>query len=283
MNEKKKGKLFIVPTPIGNLADMTFRAVDILKAVKVIGAEDTRTSAILMKHYGIDTPMVSYHKFNERTRVEKFLIHLANGEDVAIISDAGTPGISDPASILIGEVIANGFLVETLPGSTAFVPALVSSGLNSERFYFIGFIPEKEKEKQNLLQKLKTIESTLIFYESPHRIHKFLNLIYDIFGNRTIVIGRELSKLHETYYRTTLELVLAKPEIIILKGEFVLIVEGAVAKEFTDAEIIEFLTADLQQGISKKKAVKNIVETFGLPKNRVYELALKLKSFDVKF
>ncbi|MDO9577511.1 MAG: 16S rRNA (cytidine(1402)-2'-O)-methyltransferase [Candidatus Cloacimonadales bacterium] len=283
MNEKKKGKLFIVPTPIGNLADMTFRAVEVLKVVKIIGAEDTRTSSKLLKHFCIETPMLSYHKFNERARVEKFLNYLKNGEDVAIISDAGTPGISDPASILISEVLEAGFQVETLSGATAFVPALVSSGLNCERFYFVGFLPDKEKEKQDILQELKTIRSTIIFYESPHRIHKCLNSIYNIFGDRKIVIGRELSKLHETYYRTTLEKILAEPEMITLKGEFVLVVEGATAKEFTDAEIIEFLTADLQQGISKKNAVKNIVETYGLPKNRVYELALKLKSFDVKF
>ena len=136
----KKGKLFIVPTPIGNLGDMTFRSVETLKKVAIIGAEDTRTSAPLLKHFAISAPMFSYHKFNERSRVEKVLEHLKNGEDVAIISDAGTPGISDPAAILVQAVLQADFVVETLPGASALLPALVSSGLNCDRFFFAGFI-----------------------------------------------------------------------------------------------------------------------------------------------
>ena len=276
MNEMKKGKLYIVPTPIGNLGDMTFRAVEILKTVKIIGAEDTRTSAKLLKHYNINTQMISYHKFNERSRVGKFLNYLINGKDVAIISDAGTPGISDPSSLLISEVLNAGFDVETLPGATAFVPALISSGLNCERFYFIGFLPDKEKEKQHLLQELKTIGSTLIFYESPHRLHKFLNMIFSVFGNRKIAIGRELSKMHETYHRTTLEKVVAKPEMIVLKGEFVIVMEGAALKDYSDLELIEMLQTELSQDKSKKDAIKAVIEKTDISKNRIYDLSLKL-------
>ncbi|MBC8416014.1 MAG: 16S rRNA (cytidine(1402)-2'-O)-methyltransferase [Candidatus Cloacimonetes bacterium] len=275
---KKTGILYIVPTPIGNLADMTFRAVKILKNVALIGAEDTRTSAKLLKHYQIKTPMISYHKFNERSRVEKFLDKLNNGEDVAIISDAGTPGISDPASIIIKDAIENDIKVETLPGATAFIPALVSSCFNTERFYFAGFLPEKKSDKDTLLKELINIEDTIIFYEAPHRLVKFLSRLREVFGNRKIVIARELSKLYETYYRTTIEEVLANPDMITLKGEFVIIVEGAQKKEYSDAEIVEMLQTELDKGESKKDAIKKVQEITGEPRNRIYNLALCLEN-----
>jgi 16S rRNA (cytidine1402-2'-O)-methyltransferase len=274
---KKNGILYIVPTPIGNLADMTFRAVEILKNVALIGAEDTRTSAKLLKHYQIKTPMISYHKFNERSRVEKFLDKLKNGEDVAIISDAGTPGISDPASIIIKAAIENNIKVETLPGATAFIPALVSSGFSTERFYYTGFLPEKKSEKDSLLKKLKDIKGPIIFYEAPHRLFKFLSGLKDVFGNRNIVIARELSKLYETYYRTTIDEVLANPDMITLKGEFVIIVEGAQEKEYSNEELTEMLKTELNKGKSKKDAIKKVQELTGVSKNKIYSLALELK------
>ena len=276
--KKKYGKLIIVPTPIGNLADMTFRTIEVLKKVALIGAEDTRTSAKLLRHYQIKTPIISYHKFNERSRVEKFLGKLRNGEDVAIISDAGTPGISDPASIIIKAAIENNIKVETLPGATAFIPALVSSGLDSERFYFAGFLPEKKSGKSNLLKELINIKDTLIFYEAPHRLLKFFSSLEEAFGNRKIVIAREISKLYETYYRTTIDEVLENPEIITLKGEFVIIVEGAQEKEYSDAELTEMLQAELGKGESKKDAVKKVQEITGKAKNRIYNLALSLEN-----
>jgi 16S rRNA (cytidine1402-2'-O)-methyltransferase len=274
---KKTGILYIVPTPIGNLADMTFRAIEILKNVALIGAEDTRTSSKLLKHYGISTTLISYHKFNERSRVEKFLDKLKNGEDVAIISDAGTPGISDPASIIIKAAIENDIKVETLPGATAFIPALVSSGLGPERFYFAGFLPEKKSEKDNLLRKLINIKDTLIFYEAPHRLLKFFSSLKEEFGNRKIVVARELSKLYETYYRTTIDEVLANPDMITLKGEFVIIVDVAQEKDYSDAELAEMLQIELSKGKSKKDAIKKVQELTGVSKNRIYSLALKLK------
>jgi 16S rRNA (cytidine1402-2'-O)-methyltransferase len=274
---KKDGILYIVPTPIGNLADMTFRAVEILKNVALIGAEDTRTSSKLLKHYGVSTPMISYHKFNERSRVEKFLDKLKNGEDVAVISDAGTPCISDPALIIIKAAVENDIKVETLPGATAFIPALVSSGFNTERFYFTGFLPEKKSEKDNLLRELVNIKDTLIFYEAPHRLIKFLSGLKEVFGNRKIVIARELSKLYETYYRTTIDEVLATPDMITLKGEFVIIVEGAEEKEYSNAELTELLQIELSKGKSKKDAIKKVQELTGVSKNKIYNLALELK------
>ena len=275
---KKSGILYIVPTPIGNLADMTFRAIEVLKNVALIGAEDTRTSAKLLSHYQIKTPMTSYHKFNERSRVEKFLEKLRNGEDVAIISDAGTPAISDPASIIIKAAIENNIKLETLPGATAFIPALVSSGLRSERFYFAGFLPSKKSEKENLLKKISNFEDTLIFYEAPHRLIKFLSGLKKAFGNRKIVIARELSKFYETYYRTTIDEALAKPDMIILKGEFVIIVEGTQEKEYSNAELTEMLKAKLDACKSKKDAIKKVQEITGEPRNRIYNLALGLEN-----
>ncbi len=274
---KKNGILYIVPTPIGNLADMTFRAVEVLKNVALIGAEDTRTSAKLLRHYHIKTPMVSYHKFNERSRVEKFLDKLKKGEDVAVISDAGTPGISDPASIIIKAAIENNIKVETLPGATAFIPALVSSGFNTERFYFTGFLPEKKSEKDNLLRELVNIKDPIIFYEAPHRLIKFLSGLKEAFGNRKIVIARELSKLYETYYRTTIDEVLTTPGMITLKGEFVIIVEGAEEKEYSNAELTEILQIELSKRKSKKDVIKKVQELTGESKNKIYSLVLKLK------
>ncbi len=272
----KKGKIYIVPTPIGNLEDITFRAVKVLKNVKCIGAEDTRTSAKLMKHYQIETPMFSYHKFNERSRVDKILSHLQNGEDVAIISDAGTPGISDPAEIIIKKVLENDFAVEVLPGATAFLPALVASGLNCKQFHFAGFLPEKESSRTELLESILELKSTLIFYEAPHRIIKTLKLLLQTFGNRSVVLARELTKIHESFYRASLQEFIDHPESIRQKGEFVIIMEGAGQREYSDEEICAFLLQELSQGKSRKKAVESISSQLDISKNRVYDLVLKL-------
>ncbi len=273
---KKKGILYIVPTPIGNLSDMTFRAVEVLKQVAIIGAEDTRNSKKLLNHYNINTPMISYHKFNERKRVETIISKLENGEDVAIISDAGTPGISDPSGIIIEEVIKSGLRLEVLPGATAFIPALVASGLNCERFQFIGFLPEKNKSRETLFGNIKNNENTLIFYESPHKLHKFFQFLFDHLGNRRIVVVREISKIYETYYRTTLEKIIEDPELIITKGEFVIVVEGSKKIVLSDLEVKKLLMEEISDGIAKKTAVKRVTEKTGLNKNRVYDLILEL-------
>jgi len=272
----KTGILFIVPTPIGNLADITFRAIDILKKVSLIGAEDTRNSKKLLKHYDINTPMISYHKFNERKRVYQLLDRLQNGEDIAIISDAGTPGISDPSSIIIKETINCGIKIEVLPGATAFIPALVASGLNCERFQFIGFLPEKNKTREILLENIKSNENTLIFYEAPHKLHKFLKYLFDYLGNRKISIVREISKIYENHYRTTLKDIIKNPEQIIAKGEFVIIVEGSQKSIITDSELSDKLIKLLKKGETKKTAIKSVTNETGEQKNRIYQLALEL-------
>jgi 16S rRNA (cytidine1402-2'-O)-methyltransferase len=276
----KTGILFIVPTPIGNLADITFRAVDILKKVTLIGAEDTRNSKKLLNHYNIETPTISYHKFNERKRVDKLLNILQNGEDIAIISDAGTPGISDPSSIIIKEAINNNLKVEVLPGATAFISALVASGLDCERFQFIGFLPDKNKTRDLLFESIKNNENTLIFYEAPHKLQKFFQFLFDHLGDRKISIVREISKIYETYYRTTLQNIIKEPEQIVAKGEFVIIVEGSQKSIISNSDLKNKLIKLIENGETKKTAVQLISKETGVNKNRIYQLALEIESHE---
>ena len=219
-------KLYVVPTPVGNLEDMTFRAVRVLKEVDLILAEDTRTSGILLKHYQIENRMQSHHKFNEHQHVETIAARIGAGENIALISDAGTPSISDPGFLLVRECIRQGVEVECLPGATAFVPALVLSGLPNERFCFEGFLPPK-KGRQTRLSSLLTEERSIIFYESPHRLLKMLSQLAEIFGKeRYVSVSREISKKFEETCRGTLHDVLAHFTEHTPRGEFVVVLEG---------------------------------------------------------
>lgn len=219
-------KLYLVPTPVGNLEDMTFRAVNVLKSVDCILAEDTRTSAVLMKHYGITTPLVSHHKFNEHKTSEGVAERILGGQDIALVTDAGTPGISDPGFLLVRTCVEKGVDVECLPGATAFVPALVNSGLPCERFTFEGFLPQK-KGKNKKVQDLAEEERTMIFYESPFRLVKTLELFAQYFGEeRQACVSREISKLHEENFRSTLRDCIEHFSQKDVKGEIVIVVEG---------------------------------------------------------
>jgi 16S rRNA (cytidine1402-2'-O)-methyltransferase len=219
-------KLYLVPTPVGNLEDMTFRAVNVLKSVDCILAEDTRTSAVLMKHYGITTPLVSHHKFNEHKTSEGVAERILGGQDIALVTDAGTPGISDPGFLLVRTCVEKGVDVECLPGATAFVPALVNSGLPCERFTFEGFLPQK-KGKNKKVQDLAEEERTMIFYESPFRLVKTLELFVQYFGEeRQACVSREISKLHEENFRGTLKDCIEHFSQKDVKGEIVIVVEG---------------------------------------------------------
>ncbi|MEL6303412.1 MAG: 16S rRNA (cytidine(1402)-2'-O)-methyltransferase [Bacteroidota bacterium] len=219
-------KLFLVPTPIGNLEDMTFRAVTILREVDLILAEDTRTSGKLLKHFEIDTPLKSHHMHNEHKMVERLIADLKSGTQMALISDAGTPAISDPGFLLTRACIENGIPVECLPGATAFVPALVNSGLPSERFVFEGFLPVK-KGRQTRLTQLKAETRTMIFYESPHKLLKTLGQFVEYFGeDRQGSVSREITKLYEETVRGTLLELLVHFEKHPPKGEFVVVVRG---------------------------------------------------------
>ena len=220
------GKLYLVPTPIGNLEDMSFRAIRILKEVDLILAEDTRTSAPLLKHFGIDKKMFSHHQHNEHKSVSEIIRFLKEGQQIALISDAGTPAISDPGFLLVRETIKNELAVECLPGATAFVPALVNSGLAADRFTFEGFIPVK-KGRQTRLKELANEERTMIFYESPHRLLKTLEEFSQYFGaERQASVSRELTKLFEETVRGTLFDIKIHFETHTLKGEFVICVAG---------------------------------------------------------
>ena len=220
------GLLYVVPTPVGNMEDMTFRAIRVLKEADLILAEDTRTSSVLLRHYDIDNELRSHHKFNEHQTAQTVIKRLQSGETVALISDAGTPGISDPGFLLVRECVRNGIEVQTLPGATAFVPALVSSGLPCDKFCFEGFLPQK-KGRQTRLQALQDEPRTIIFYESPHRLLKTLQQFSEVFGEkRQVSVCREISKIHEESVRGTLAEVVEHFTQTEPRGEIVIVLAG---------------------------------------------------------
>ena len=224
-------KLYLVPTPIGNLEDITLRAINVLKSVDMILAEDTRTSGVLLKHYEISKPLQSYHIFNEHKTVQKIIDILKAGKKIALISDAGTPGISDPGFLLVRACVQNDIDVICLPGATALIPALVVSGFPTDSFVFEGFLPVK-KGRQTKLTELKDEKRTMVFYESPHRLVKTLENLVEYFGgDRTASVSREISKLHEETVRGTLSEILAIFASRTIKGEIVMIVEGNNSKK----------------------------------------------------
>ena len=219
-------KLYLVPTPIGNLEDITLRAINVLKSVDVVLAEDTRTSGNLLKHLGISKPMQSYHIHNEHQTVQKIIARILKGESMALVSDAGTPAVSDPGFLLVRECLKSGVEIECLPGPTAFVPALVNSGLPSDRFTFEGFLPHK-KGRQTRLTELKEEERTMIFYESPHRLLKSLEKCAEYFGgDRQASVSRELTKMFEETVRGTLTEIIAYFTEKTIKGEIVIVIAG---------------------------------------------------------
>lgn len=232
-------KLYIIPTPVGNLEDITLRAIRILKEVPVILAEDTRTTHFLLKHLGIEGKKVlSHHKFNEHKTVEIVAEHILAGEDTALVSDAGTPGISDPGFLLVRTCVEKGIAVETLPGATAFVPALVNSGFPTDRFCFEGFLPQK-KGRQKKVEALRDEDRSIVFYESPYRVIKSLQLFGEVFGtDRQVSVSREISKMYEETVRGSIGEVLSHFQQKEPKGEFVIVVagKGKVGKNPTDEE-----------------------------------------------
>ncbi len=278
MDNKKQGILYIVPTPIGNLGDMTYRGVEVLNRVSQIGAEDTRTSKTLLNKYGIRTPVISYHKFNERKRTNDLLAELKQGRDIAIISDAGSPGISDPALILINQAINNGIRVEILPGATSIIPAVLQSNLYEDAFYFCGYLPDKQTLRKEKIEKLQFIEAPLIFFVGPHDLIEFLTTIHTTLGNRKITICREISKIHETIYRSQVNTFIEDSSIILQKGEFVIVVEGYVETEIDEKTVKELLNSYLNSGISTKEAVKLVFRETGFPRNKIYRIALDMKN-----
>jgi 16S rRNA (cytidine1402-2'-O)-methyltransferase len=229
MIKENKTSLYLVPTPIGNLSDITLRALEVLKSVDLILAEDTRTSGHLLRHYSIGRPLQSFHNFNEHKILESLITRMRNGEAMALISDAGTPGISDPGFLIARACLQAGLLIECLPGATAFVPALLKSGLAADRFAFEGFLPQK-KGRQTLLRKLAEEERTMIFYESPHRLLKTLKQFSEYFGiDRKVSVSRELTKMFEETVNGSIAEVIAHFIAKDVKGEIVIVLEGKQA------------------------------------------------------
>ena len=261
--------LYIVPTPIGNLEDITIRALNILKEVDVIFAEDTRTTKQLLNHYNITNKLVASHLYNETQNEEKELKYLKENKNIAIVSDRGTPVISDPGYILVKTAIENNYNVVCLPGPTAVIPALVMSGLSGGPFMFYGFLNSKESKRKKELETLKSITYPIAFYEAPHRLIKTLNNIYEIFGNRKIAIVREISKKYEEVIRETVENILKTVEN--LKDEIVIVVEGnQEIKTFDNLSIKEHVNLYIEDGLTTNEAIKKVAKERSVSKSEIY-------------
>lgn len=269
------GKLYIVPTPIGNMEDITLRAIRILKEVDFIACEDTRHTGRLLKYYEIENKLLSYHQHNEEFRSEMILEELSKGKEIALVSDAGMPGINDPGEIVIKKAIEENFQIEVLPGATASLTALIASGLDSSSFIYFGFIPRSGKEQKDFIQYLGKIDHTIILYESVHRIKQSLKLLMDSFPKRKMALCRELTKLHEEIVRGSCEEVYRWLEFGKIKGEFVLVLEG-ISVERKEVDIRKVLENYRDLGYSKKESVKLICEELGLKRNEVYEYSLEI-------
>ncbi|WP_018248314.1 16S rRNA (cytidine(1402)-2'-O)-methyltransferase [Orenia marismortui] len=275
------GKLYICGTPIGNLDDITLRALNILKEVDLIAAEDTRHTQKLLNHYQIDTKLTSYHEHNAEHKSKELLKKLKAGLNIALVSDAGMPGISDPGYRIISLLRSEGMRVVPIPGPTAMTSALVISGLATDRFAFEGFLPRKNSDRKSYLENLKNEERTLVFYEAPHRLIKALGDILAVLGDRRAVICRELTKkFEETIDGNISELIELfknnKP-----RGEIVLVLEGGKVKNegeaWKDLSILEHLESLMEEGLTKKKAIKEVAKLRSLPKSEVYQIGIKIK------
>jgi probable S-adenosylmethionine-dependent methyltransferase, YraL family len=270
--------LFLVATPIGNLEEMSVRAINTLKEVDCIAAEDTRNTIKLLNHFEIKTKLMSHHEHNWKQSIPKILELLKDGKNIALVSDAGYPAISDPGYELVQAAIQEGYGVVPISGPNACLNALVASGITPQPFTFYGFLDHQDKTKKKELQALKNHQETLVFYESPYRIEKTLSIMLEIFGDRSIALCRELTKRHEEIIRGTISEII--PLCETLKGEMVLVVEGAkeIEKQDEDVDIIAEIEKRLSQGASPKDAIKDVAKTFQLKKNEVYDLYLKHKA-----
>ncbi|MBR3834131.1 MAG: 16S rRNA (cytidine(1402)-2'-O)-methyltransferase [Lachnospiraceae bacterium] len=279
------GSLYLVATPIGNLEDMTYRAVRILSEVDLIAAEDTRNSIKLLNHFHIKTPMTSYHEHNKYEKATELVGKLLEGKNLAVITDAGTPGISDPGEELVKQCYEAGIKVIPVPGACAAVNAVIASGLPTRRFSFEAFLPADKKEKKYILEELKAETRTMIIYEAPHRLVKTLKELLDALGNRRATICRELTKKHETFFLTTLEDAIAHYEATEPKGECIIVVEGLsressleeARSQWDNMTIEEHITHYMSQGIEKKEAIKQVAKDRGLPKREVYDKAKEMQ------
>jgi len=273
-----KGTLYIVSTPIGNLEDITLRALKVLKEVDVIAAEDTRHSSKILTHYGISKPLISYWGEKEKVKSTEILERLHSGRSVALVSDAGTPGISDPGAVLIKRAIEEGLSVVSIPGASALIAALSISGLSTEEFTFMGFLPARKSQRQKILKELSLEPRTLVFYEAPHRILETMSDMKEIFGGRKAAVVKEISKIYEEILRGSISEILNKLERSTIAGEYVIVVERrAEETRLTTGDAISEVSALMKKGLGRKEAVKKVAETYGLSKKELYDKSLEVE------
>lgn len=273
MEKKSRGVLYIVATPIGNLEDITLRAIRVLKEVDLIAAEDTRHTLKLLNHLEISKPLISNHRHNEEVKTDVLIEKLLEGQDIALVSDAGTPGICDPGEVVIKKCIEEGIDVIPIPGSCAMINALIASGLDTKEFTFLGFLPLNKKLRKEKLEEIKKSNKTIILYEAPHKLMSTLNDLKEILEDRQVALARELTKIHEEFIRGTIQEITDRAES--LKGEMVLIIEGN--EKIDRKDNFETLTLEEHyklyenQGLEKKEIIKKIAKDRGLSKNEVYQ------------
>lgn len=264
-----KPTLYLIATPIGNMEDITYRAINVLKSVSVIFSEDTRVTNQLLSYYNIKNKLISSHQYNEKDNIDKLLKYLNDGQDVGLVTDRGTPIISDPGYYLAKAAINNNYNVVSIPGATAFVSALITSNIDAQPFTFFGFLNSKSSKRRKELEELKNNKYTLIFYESPHRLIDTLNDMLKILGNRNISISREITKKFEEIYRGTISDVIN--ELDVLKGEFVIVVEGNKdVNDFSNLSILDHVNLYIENGLDSKEAIKKVAHERKLNKNEVY-------------
>lgn len=279
------GQLYLVATPIGNLEDITYRAVRLLNEVDIIAAEDTRHTKKLLNHFNIDTPLTSYHEHNKIEKGPYLLKKLEDGTDIALVTDAGTPGISDPGEDLVKLCLKNNIEVTSAPGAVALITALILSGLSTRRFVFEGFLPHDKKQRNDILQKLEIEHRTIILYEAPHRLKQTLKQLSEVLGNRKISITRELTKKFEEIDSTTFEDAIIKYNDELPRGEYVLIIEGKPLEELRNEEIEKWenisiedhLDRYINEGLDKKSAMKKVAKDRGTSKRDIYNYLIKLE------
>lgn len=284
MNEKRQGILYLCATPIGNLADITQRVLDTLNEVDIIAAEDTRNSIKLLNHFGIKTPMTSYHEYNRFDKAASLIDKLREGKDIALITDAGTPGISDPGEVFVRMCRDAGIRVTSLPGACALITALTLSGLKTRRFCFEGFLPADKKERREILGELRDETRTIIIYEAPHHLRKTLEELKDIFGNRETALCRELTKQFEEVLFMPLYEAVSYYQINEPRGEYVLVIEGRdrqdikeeEKREWIDLPIEEHIKLYEEEGLDRKECMKKVAKDRGMTKREVYNLLIKL-------
>ena len=271
-DQRETGTLFLVPTPIGNRDDMSYRMIQTLKEVDLIAAEDTRNTGLLLKHFEIRTPQISFHEHNAMEKIPDLLAHLESGKDLAQVSDAGLPSISDPGHDLVKAAIERAIPVVAVPGPSAGITGLIASGLAPQPHIFYGFLPRKEGQQKAFFQEKRDYPETQIFYESPHRVRATLQNMLAVYGDRPVVLVRELTKIYEEYTRGTIAELVAYLEENPLKGECLLIVEGASEQEanLEEVDLIQEIDLLVQSGMKKNQAIKQVAKQFGLQKSDLY-------------